>query len=130
MPSRPSVAELRPEVAREIVVAVDLGGARRDLVGGEAAHGVAQHVDGLAEVEVEARKPVRKRGHALVRSFGNDLSCGQSIADPARPAKSKSDASREETSMSDPALSYVHGASAQPLLGETIGANFDRTVAR
>ncbi len=32
--------------------------------------------------------------------------------------------------MSDPALSYVHGASEQPLLGETIGANFDRTVAR
>ena len=26
--------------------------------------------------------------------------------------------------------SYVHGASAVPLLGETIGAHFDRTVAR
>jgi fatty-acyl-CoA synthase len=28
------------------------------------------------------------------------------------------------------AYSYVHGASATPLLGETIGVNFDRTVAR
>ncbi|MEJ0017760.1 MAG: AMP-binding protein [Acetobacteraceae bacterium] len=28
------------------------------------------------------------------------------------------------------ALSYVHGASTSPLLGETIGANFDRTVAQ
>jgi fatty-acyl-CoA synthase len=31
--------------------------------------------------------------------------------------------------MSEAALSYVHGASATPLLGETIGVNFDRTVA-
>ncbi len=28
------------------------------------------------------------------------------------------------------ALSYAHGASAVPLLGETIGAHFDRTIAR
>src|SRR5438874_10694442 len=28
-----------------------------------------------------------------------------------------------------PALSYAHGASDQPLLGETIGANLARTVA-
>ena len=28
------------------------------------------------------------------------------------------------------ALSYASGPSAVPLLGETIGANFDRTVAR
>ena len=27
-------------------------------------------------------------------------------------------------------LSYVHGASTKPLLGETVGAAFDRTVAR
>ena len=27
-------------------------------------------------------------------------------------------------------LSYVHGARATTLLGDTIGANFDRTVAR
>ena len=27
-------------------------------------------------------------------------------------------------------LSYAHGASTTPLLGETIGANLERTVAR
>ena len=32
--------------------------------------------------------------------------------------------------MTAPALSYVHGGSTTPLLGETIGAHFDRTVAR
>src|SRR5262249_48948480 len=34
------------------------------------------------------------------------------------------------TSMSDAALSYEHGAAGVKLLGETIGANFDRAVAR
>jgi fatty-acyl-CoA synthase len=32
--------------------------------------------------------------------------------------------------MTDAALSYVHGATAIPLIGETIGANFDHAVAR
>jgi fatty-acyl-CoA synthase len=32
--------------------------------------------------------------------------------------------------MTDAALSYVHGATNVPLIGETIGANFDRAVAR
>ena len=32
--------------------------------------------------------------------------------------------------MTEAALSYVHGASDVPLIGETIGAHFDRTVAR
>jgi fatty-acyl-CoA synthase len=32
--------------------------------------------------------------------------------------------------MTEPALSYVHGASSVTLIGETIGRNFDRTVAR
>src|SRR5437764_928668 len=48
------LAELGPQIAREGVAAVDLVGARRDLVGGEAAHAVAQHVGGLAQAEVEA----------------------------------------------------------------------------
>src|SRR5215469_10363007 len=34
------------------------------------------------------------------------------------------------TPMTDAALSYVHGATSVPLIGETIGANFDRAVAR
>jgi fatty-acyl-CoA synthase len=32
--------------------------------------------------------------------------------------------------MTEAALSYVHGAASVPLIGETIGANFDRAVAR
>ena len=32
--------------------------------------------------------------------------------------------------MTNPALSYDHGGSAIPLIGETIGVHFDRTVAR
>jgi fatty-acyl-CoA synthase len=36
----------------------------------------------------------------------------------------------EDTSMTEAALSYVHGASDIPLIGETIGRNFERTVAR
>ena len=32
--------------------------------------------------------------------------------------------------MTDAALSYVHGATSVPLIGETIGANFDRAVVR
>ena len=49
-------AELRPEVGRKDVVAVDVGGARRDLVVGELLHRIAQHRDRLAEVEGEAGK--------------------------------------------------------------------------
>jgi len=32
--------------------------------------------------------------------------------------------------MTDTALSYVHGAANKALIGETIGRNFDRTVAQ
>jgi len=32
--------------------------------------------------------------------------------------------------MTDPAPSYTHGASDQPMIGDTIGVHFDRTVAR
>ena len=41
--------------ARELVGLVDLGGERGDLVGREAAHGGAQLIGGLAEVEIERR---------------------------------------------------------------------------
>jgi hypothetical protein len=46
-------ADFRPQVARKLVAAVDLGGARGDLVGGEVVHGLADRVRGLAEVEIE-----------------------------------------------------------------------------
>jgi hypothetical protein len=49
-------AELAPEVHRELVRPVDLGGPRRDLGGRELAHRIAQHPDGLAEGEIEGRK--------------------------------------------------------------------------
>ena len=47
-------AELGPEVVREQVVAVDLGRARRDFRGDEGLDGVAQRIDGVAQVEVQA----------------------------------------------------------------------------
>ena len=47
-------AELRPQLARKAVGAVDLVGVGRDLVLGESAHRVAQHVDIAAEAEIEA----------------------------------------------------------------------------
>ena len=60
------VAQLAPQVGRELVGAVDLGGARRDLVGGELPHRRAQHVDRLAVVEVEGgevrHRPPRGQG--------------------------------------------------------------------
>src|SRR5690606_31017636 len=52
------IAHLAPEVGRELVLAVDVGGARRDLVGGEAHDRGAQHVGGLAQVEVQRRQGV------------------------------------------------------------------------
>ncbi len=48
-------AELRPQIARERIVAVDRRRARRDLGIGEIAHAVAQHVDLGAEIEIEHR---------------------------------------------------------------------------
>src|SRR5262249_25869800 len=62
-------AHARPQVARKNVAAVDLGGARRDLVGREAAHGVAQRVDLLAEVEVEAAPGIGDHGVPLTRGI-------------------------------------------------------------
>src|SRR5690606_565320 len=48
------VAELLPQVFRKGVLPVDIGGARGDLGGGEIAHRLAQHVDGLVVAEIEA----------------------------------------------------------------------------
>ena len=59
------LAELRPQCARELVGLVDLGGDRRDLVGGEAAHAGAQLVGRLAEIEVERGKIVGDHGIGL-----------------------------------------------------------------
>ena len=58
-------AHLRPQLAREHIVAVDLVGARRDAVLGEVADGLAQHVDVGAEAEIEARPGIGDRHFAL-----------------------------------------------------------------
>jgi len=48
-------AKLRPQFARKFVRAVDLRGERRDLVGGEIPHRIAQHFDVTAQAKIEAR---------------------------------------------------------------------------
>ncbi len=50
-------AHFGPQLDREAVGPVDLGGERRDTVLGKVAHRRAQHVDFGTEVEVEGRKP-------------------------------------------------------------------------
>ena len=49
------LAHLGPQLAREAVGLVDLGGDRRHLVGGETLDLVAQGVGGLAQTEIERR---------------------------------------------------------------------------
>src|ERR1700694_2982433 len=48
------LAHWRPQVAWKIVAAIDLGGARRDLVAGKVRYGFAQPVEVFAEPEIEA----------------------------------------------------------------------------
>src|SRR4249919_3394311 len=55
--------------------------------------------------------------------------CG-TISDPPRTPDGTTQRDEGATSMTEAALSYAHGASKVPLIGETIGAHFDRTVAR
>ena len=52
-PVQPKLAHLRPQIAREAVLRVDLRGDRRDPVAGEAPGRFADHVRILAKVEVE-----------------------------------------------------------------------------
>ena len=49
------LAHLGPQLAREAVGLVDLGGDRRHLVGGETLDLLAQRVGGLAQTEIERR---------------------------------------------------------------------------
>ena len=86
------LAHLRPQIAREGVGAVDLVGARRDLVGREAAHAVAQHVGGLAEAEIEAAQVVPQHERwslalamLLVRGLELQPRIGHSCTSSARP---------------------------------------------
>ena len=70
-------ADLRPEIARKLVAAVDLGGARRDLVGGEVENGLADRVRSLAEVEIEHLVRVRDHWRPPARYL---LLLGQALA--------------------------------------------------
>src|SRR5262249_56300490 len=78
-PMQAELAELRPEVTREGVAAVDLVGARRDLVGGETAHAVAQHVGGLAQAEVEAADVVYAHERQLFGVEAAAEGCGRAL---------------------------------------------------
>ena len=60
-------ADLRPEIARELVALVDFGGARRDLVARKVLHGLADRVRGLAEIEIEHPLRVGDHGRGLRR---------------------------------------------------------------
>jgi hypothetical protein len=49
---QPLLAQQRPQVARELVAAVDLGGTRRDALVGEAAYLALQFLQVLGEMHV------------------------------------------------------------------------------
>ena len=53
MPSTPSAPSLRHRSGGNSLLRSISRGARRDLLGGEVAHRLAQHGDGLAVVEAE-----------------------------------------------------------------------------
>ncbi len=53
-PVQPELAHLRPQLDRETVVGVNLGGDRRDLVGREPPRCIADRVGHFAKVEIEA----------------------------------------------------------------------------
>ena len=58
MPCRPSSPICGQSSRGKVFGRVDLGGARRDLRIGEAAHAVAQHVGRFAQAEIEAVRTV------------------------------------------------------------------------
>jgi hypothetical protein len=56
--------EGRPQVARKLIAAVDVGGARGDPLRGKAAHLLADLLDRLAEAEIAVYRDLS--GHELV----------------------------------------------------------------
>ncbi len=63
------IAEFLPQVGGEKIVAVDLGGARRDFGVGEGAHGFAQHDDFFAEM--------RNQGSGWSRAWSSGAALGK-----------------------------------------------------
>src|SRR5580704_11332391 len=73
----------RPQVARKRVVAVDLRGARSDLVLGEGPGAVTDHRGALAEIEVEGTGRVGDHGRGAERKAEETTLCG--IGDAVQP---------------------------------------------
>ena len=76
-------AHLRPQLDGKAVVTVDLGGYGRDLVDGEVAHRVAQHVDLGTEIVIEGREPGSL--HALYMAYGAGFDEGRTAGSPPPP---------------------------------------------
>ncbi len=79
-PVQSESAHLRPEIAREEIVAVDCGGARRDLFFRERPRALADHPGALAEVEIERTGGVGDHragpeGESFVRQLGRNQRC-------------------------------------------------------
>src|ERR1700720_2542560 len=70
----------RPQVARKRVVAVDLRGARSDLVLGENPGAVTDHRGALAEIEVEGTRRVGDHGRGAGRKAEETTLCGSGDA--------------------------------------------------
>jgi hypothetical protein len=64
------LAKQRPQLAGKFVGAVDLVGARGDLVLGKRPDRIAQHVDVAAEAKIEAGKTVLHHGWLPHRRLG------------------------------------------------------------
>ena len=58
-PENAEIAHLAPQILGKIVLAVDLGRPRGNLVGGETHDRVTQEIGGVAEMEIETWQLVR-----------------------------------------------------------------------
>jgi hypothetical protein len=63
------LAHLGPEIPRELVRAIDLLGAWRDLLLSEISHGLTDGIGGLAEIEIKALGGVRQMDRFCLWAF-------------------------------------------------------------
>src|ERR1700683_1417624 len=91
-PQEPKRAELRPQIARELIRRIDLRRARCDQFCGKIAHRLAQQIHALPQIEVEFDHL------AALLSFGwRKLSLSSSSSRGARQAQSFSTTMRRLT---------------------------------
>src|ERR1700722_5895079 len=89
-PVQAELAHPGPEVTRKRVVAINLRGARCNLLLGEAAGAIADHRGAFAEIEVEDARRVGDHGlaqaalGAVSRDLGGNLRCLARLARGAR----------------------------------------------